>query len=94
MFPGEMRWEADRLVVIDLPDLIPTRYDSVWVHLPMFSASNWADLRPGSLSFRDSCAPPFKVTVRESLPTFRPVTVSERQKVPPAIDKPRTKQCP
>jgi hypothetical protein len=62
--------------------LIPTRYDSVWVHLPILSAHLQANLRAGGATFGKSEIPTFNEAIREDLTVIPPATCSVWQNLP------------
>lgn len=79
---GSLRWEADWLAVIGLPGLIPTRYDSVWVHLPILSACLLTNLRACDMTLTKSDIPKFNEAVREDLTVIPSATCEVWQFLP------------
>ncbi len=74
--------------------LIPTRYDSVWVHLPILSAHLQANLRAGGATFGKSEFPAFNEAIREDLTVIPPATRRVWQNLPLALWTPTSVSDP
>ena len=62
--------------------LIPTRYDSVWVHLPLFSASESPDLRSGPFRIQDSRSHSINESIKQTFRVSAIMTLTGRQNLP------------